>query len=575
MELAIGPDSLNAIEAVDNETFACEATSDNVGLVFDIAFLRAGRVLTDTVTIPEDRSTLRIDSKPLFKVYYLRSAPRKARVITRLSARSSAAKIDPALSSARLSIIILFALMGLSYSSWLARLPVVREMLGLSTAELGVVFLAGAVGSLICVTIAGPLVVRYGGRAVLNVSALGIGLAFVLEGLGPTIGSVWVLAAGIFLNGSFVALTNVPQNVESAAVERGIGKPILPLFHAAYSIGAVAGSLFGAVCAYLDVPIMWQFALMGIFTVVVRLMLIPKILIDTQLDTVEQLVRIGHARRKRVNRIEAKLGIVAKPAPMALRQRLGARRTRLGSALGAWRERRTLMIGLIIFSAALSEGSANNWLSIAVVDGFAKPESTGAVMLAVFLIAMTAFRLIGPSIIIRLGRVATLQASTLAAIVGLLLFGFSPSFTGAIFGIVLWGIGAALVTPLAISAASDEPLKAAARVSVVSAHGSIATLAAPPVLGFLAQIVGARVALTTICVFLVIALVVAKSLAQVPARDLSLASKIETPQKQLAGTPQPDGEPGPPGPANQAARPSAADLNNGSTVVAAPNLEQQ
>lgn len=465
--------------------------------------------------------------------------------------------------------------MGLSYSSWLARLPVVRELLGLNTAELGVVFLAGAVGSLICVTVAGPLVVRYGGRAVLNVSAIGIGLAFVLEGLGPTIGSVWVLAAGIFLNGSFVALTNVPQNVESAAVERGIGKPILPLFHAAYSIGAVAGSLFGAACAYLDVPIFGQFAVMGVFTVVVRLMLIPKILLDTKLDTADLLERIGQARRKRVNKIETKLGLVSKPVPMTVRQRLGARRTRLGSALGAWREPRTLMIGMIIFSAALSEGSANNWLSIAVVDGFDKPESTGAVILAVFLISMTAFRLIGPHVITRFGRTRTLQGSSLSATAGLLLFGFSPSFEVAIVGTVLWGIGAALVTPLAISAASDEPLKAAARVSVVSAHGSIATLAAPPVLGFLAQSVGARVALTIICVFLVAALIFAKALAPLPEQKVLLRTGKGTPLEQPGQAPNAESMPKSAQQHLQPAPPSADIHTPSSAAAATPILEQQ
>lgn len=437
--------------------------------------------------------------------------------ILKFLVRSAHAPDDPAVSEARWSLIILFGLLGLSYSSWLARLPALRELLGLSTAELGVVFLAGAIGSLIFVTIAAPLVMRFGGRSVLTVSAIGIGLAYFLGGLGPTIGNVWVLATGLFLNGAFVALTNVPQNVETAAVERRIGRPILPHFHAAYSIGAVIGSLFGALCAYLGVPIIFQFTFIGVATVILRFRLIPKIILDTALDENAMFTRINTSRRKRVNRVEMRAGLIPKVQPMGIGAKMRSSRTTLGSALGAWREPRTLMIGSIIFAAALSEGSANNWLSIAVVDGFGKTESTGAVMFAVFLTCMTIVRLVGPQLITRFGRVKSMRYSAGASILGLLLFGFAPSFELSVVGIALWGMGAALTMPLGISAASDDPLKAAARVSVVVAHASIATLAAPPILGFLAQAIGARTALATICVFLVLSLLASKALTRVSA----------------------------------------------------------
>lgn len=442
--------------------------------------------------------------------------------------------VDPAVNTARWSLIILFGLLGLSYSSWLARVPALRELLGLSTTQLGVVFLAGAAGSLIFVALAAPLVLRFGGRSVLTVSALGIGLAYFLGGLGPTIGNVWVLATGLFLNGAFVALTNVPQNVETAAVERRIGRPILPHFHAAYSIGAVTGSLFGALCAYLGVPIIFQFTFIGVATVILRFALIPKIILDTALDEDAMFARINASRRKRITRIEMRAGLIPKLQPLGLGAKLRSRRTSLGSALGAWREPRTLMIGSIIFAAALSEGSANNWLSIAVVDGFGKTESAGAVMFAVFLTSMTIVRLAGPQLITRFGRIKSMRYSASTSILGLLLFGFAPSFELSVVGIALWGMGAALTMPLGISAASDDPLKAAARVSVVVAHASIATLAAPPILGFLAQAIGARAALATISVFLVLSLLASKALGRVSAGPYATEQHGSTPARLAA-----------------------------------------
>lgn len=77
------------------------------------------------------------------------------------------------------------------------------------------------------------------------------------------------------------------------------------------------------------------------------------------------------------------------------------------------------------------------------------------------------------------------------------------------------GAGAALAVPLGISAASDDPLKAAARVSVVSAFASSASLAAPPVLGFVAEVTGTRLALTLIVVFLAVGVAVSRNVAPI------------------------------------------------------------
>ena len=57
-------------------------------------------------------------------------------------------------------------------------------------------------------------------------------------------------------------------------------------------------------------------------------------------------------------------------------------------------------------------------------------------------------------------------------------------------GIVIWGLGASLGFPVGMSAAADDPLRAARRVSVVSTIGYTAFLAGPPLLGLLADHVG-------------------------------------------------------------------------------------
>ncbi|MEK8225682.1 MFS transporter [Oerskovia sp. M15] len=204
------------------------------------------------------------------------------------------------------------------------------------------------------------------------------------------------------------------MNVESASVERRTGRTILPQFHAAFSIGAVVGSLVGAACAAGDVPVLVQFLATAVVATLWRLVSIPMFIHDT-------------LRRPRV---EGRLGDATPDgieAAAALHPR--SRRVRLGAALGAWREPRTLLIGLVIMAAALSEGSANDWLSLAVVDGFDQTEAVGAIVFGAFVGAMTVMRLLGTRLIDRHGRVAVLRVSGVVSIAGLLLFGFAPNLT--------------------------------------------------------------------------------------------------------------------------------------------------
>ena len=401
---------------------------------------------------------------------------------------------DPLVARARRLLLGLFALNGLTFSSWLARLPTVRDELGLSTGQLGTVLLASSAGSLAMVMIAGALVTRFGGGRVLLVSTVGFTLAYVFMGIGPTVGSVVMLVIGVMLNGMSFALCNVPMNVETAAVERRMGRTMLPHFHAAFSIGAVVGSGLGGLASHAGVPLTVQFGVTAVVALAWRLGSISHVILDTV------------AARRRTDAAASGLAASGLGVPGTAVRRQG-----LASALEAWREPRTLLIGTVIMAAALSEGSANNWLSLAVVDGFGRAEAVGAVVLAVFIGSMTLVRLLGTRLIDRCGRVAVLRVSGLVAMAGLLLFGVAPNLLVAGVGVMAWGFGAALAFPIGIAAASDDPMRAAARVSVISAFSSVASLAAPPLLGIVAESIGIRHALLLLTAAMVASVLLARS----------------------------------------------------------------
>lgn len=175
----------------------------------------------------------------------------------------------------------------------------------------------------------------------------------------------------------------------------------------------------------------------------------------------------------------------------------------------AWRDSRTVLLGVVVLGATLTEGAGNDWIAKATVDGLGSSESTGALMFALFVLAMTGMRLFGGRVIDTYGRVAVLRASMGAAAAGLCLFVLAGNIWLAGAGAALWGVGAALAFPMGMSAAADDPKHAAARVSVVSTLGYISFLAGPPLLGYLGDLTGIHLALLAILAPILLALLLA------------------------------------------------------------------
>lgn len=367
----------------------------------------------------------------------------------------------------RNAVMLAFFLNGFTFSSWVSRIPEVRAGLGLNNGQLGLLLLTMAVGSLISLPTTGTLINRWGAAAVVRGGVV-IGIAGLVIG---TIGAgglsiVAVAAAGLFVYGLGMGVWDVAMNVEGAAVEHELGRNIMPRFHAGFSLGTVGGAGVGALTTWAGVSIEWHLILTGLVTFVVLL---------------------GATRGFLPRAVEE----AAEATPPA------------HAALAAWREPRTLLIGVMVFALAVTEGSANDWLAVALIDGYDVEHWVGVAGFGLFVTAMTAGRLVGPVLLDRHGRAPVLWATMAAAGLGVLLIGFGAHPVLVVAGILLWGFGASLGFPVGMSAAADDPAHAAARVSVVSTIAYAAFLTGPPLLGFLADQVGTLHALLAVAVLLV------------------------------------------------------------------------
>jgi predicted MFS family arabinose efflux permease len=183
-----------------------------------------------------------------------------------------------------------------------------------------------------------------------------------------------------------------------------------------------------------------------------------------------------------------------------------------GAALAAWREPRTLLIGVVVLAFSFAEGTANDWLGVAMIDDHGTSPTVGTLAFAVFLTAMTAMRWTGGALLDRYGRVPVVRLLAGLATVGLLLFVFGPNPAVAFVGALLWGAGASLGFPTGMSAGADDPARAAARVSVIASIGYCAFLGGPPLIGLLGAHVSVLRALTVVAVLLGLAVAVAGAL---------------------------------------------------------------
>jgi MFS family permease len=136
----------------------------------------------------------------------------------------------------------------------------------------------------------------------------------------------------------------------------------------------------------------------------------------------------------------------------------------------------------------------------------------------VFVAAMTVGRLVGVRLLDRFGRVPVLRVSAGLAVVGLLAFIYGPNLVVAIIGVALWGLGASLGFPVGMSAASDDPRTAAARVSVVATIGYAAFLIGPPLIGWLGQVTGYLHALVVVLVLVALAGIVSPAARETARR---------------------------------------------------------
>lgn len=355
---------------------------------------------------------------------------------------------------ARIAVIIFFMLHGLIVASWVVRIPDVKLHLGLSDGELGLALLGAPAGAVTGQFIVGWLISKYGSKAITVAAAVAWCLLFPLLGLAPNLP---VLTFVLFLFGLLAGGFDVAMNAQAATVEKLYGRPIMSSFHGTWSIASLVSAGAGGFLAGRAIPVELHFLAVSLLVLAV----------------------IGFAQRD----------LIPEERPTAAERHSFALVPRA-----------LLPLGMLAFSVLLFEGAVGDWSAVYLRETLGSPPTEAAGAFVAFTLLMTAGRLTGDQLTLRLGAAAVVRGGGLLALAGLLIFVLSPLPLLAILGCALIGAGIACPFPLVISAAARTTATAPGRaISSMATIGYAGNLLGPPLIGGLAQLFSLRGALGMLC----------------------------------------------------------------------------
>nr|WP_099705863.1 MULTISPECIES: MFS transporter [unclassified Erwinia] len=340
---------------------------------------------------------------------------------------------------------------------WAALVPFVQQRTGAEAHQLGGLLLCLGAGSLVSMSGSGPLIGRFGCRAViLAASALFCLLLPVLA----TANTLWLLGCALFIFGMGMGLTDVAMNVQAAMVEQMSGRPLMSGFHCLWSIGGVAGSAGSALLFSAGFSPLAGTLVAIIITALVLLLLAPGLLKVGNHDTATTPTRSGF---------------------------------RPGLTL--------ILLALMTMLSFLAEGAVIDWSGIFMTTERGLDVRNAGWGFAVFSVAMSLLRFSGDFVVQRLGRKAVLVGGGILAMAGYLLVVLAPGWLLSLCGFAVIGIGAANIVPVLVTlAGQDKSLPVNMSVAMVTTLGYFGVLGGPALLGWIAHYSNLYVAFTLLAV---------------------------------------------------------------------------
>jgi MFS family permease len=362
------------------------------------------------------------------------------------------------------AIAVVFVANGLGGPSFLPRLPERQAALGLSDAGLGLVLVGMAAGALAASPAAGRAVGQVGSRPVAVAGALALAASLWTAGAAP---HPVVLFVALLVIGAADAAMDIAMNANGAAYQRVSGRSLLHRLHGAWSLGSLVAAGLAALLAALGVSLTWHLLAVGMVVGLTGLAAGPWMVTDDHRPDVR-----------------GALSPAPEPVPAAIPATPRPRGRRIAAPLVA--------LAAVTVAGAIIEGGPSDWSALRLERLGAGP-GAAALGFAAFTAGMLAGRLTGDHLTDRLGGAAVLRGGMTLVAAGLLAGALVDHPLAFAAGLVVAGLGAAGLFPLAFSAAATTPgVAPGAGAATVSLAARLGFMAEPVLMGTLAELVGLR-----------------------------------------------------------------------------------
>lgn len=343
----------------------------------------------------------------------------------------------------RFAVLAVFFICGFIFANYAARLPDIEVKYGLTHALLGQILLCGSIGALSAMPFAGWLTVRFGSRQITAISAAFFSFMVCLM---PALPNFWALGAVFIVLGFANGALDIAMNSQAVAVEKMYERPLMSSFHAAFSVGTLAGALIAAFFAKIEATLSQHFMVIGgmAFTAAIWA---GQNLVKDDIQPEEK----SSAKFQLPNRALAGLGLIA-------------------------------------FCCMLGEGAMADWTTIYMHKTLGFDTATAPLGYAAVTAAMTLGRIFGDKIIQYFGNQKVLIASSILAFSGLLMVLLTNSIVFSIIGFFVVGLGISIVVPIAYSVGGNaKGLPSGVGLAMITTIGYAGFVIGPPTIGFLAD----------------------------------------------------------------------------------------
>ncbi|MFC1421173.1 MFS transporter [Streptacidiphilus cavernicola] len=382
--------------------------------------------------------------------------------------------------TARVALTAFFALDGFLFAGWVVRIPAIKAQVHASAGQLGLALLCVSIGAVLVMGPVGRLCVRYGNHPVIAAAGIVVCAAVALP---PQTHSVLALGGALLLFGAGYGAMNVGINSAAVDLIASIRRPVMPAFHAAYSMGGLIGaSLGGLLASHLTAS--QHLGLLAVFGLAVT--------------AAAGVPLLRH-------RVAPAAGAVVKDSAASPAAELPKGPVLL-----------VLLLGLVALCDAYGEGALADWGTLHLSSDLHATASVAAAGFAAYSLAMTTGRLSGTRLVERFGPTQVMVGGSALASAGMLVAALSPWLPLALGGFLLVGLGLSNIFPLAIDRAGA--LNGPKGVATASILGYGGMVFGPPIIGFLAQGLGLPLALLSVAVLAALAGVAALAVRRATAR---------------------------------------------------------